>query len=345
MTKLLALSLLLSLSACTDSPDDPVLPSVPICSLDGQVGCVARADFPAVDKANLVASAASFKTGNTFAGVAGTMADCAADNGIACIATTDFPSVVKAEITAASVVSGSTLAGVTGSFAPPCTMDAQTDCLTTSVFKAVNLPVIDAWDIRVGKTLAGVDGSSTFYTSAATLTTFNRTTGDGSSNSTSIADYYDSIDDNANNLAIPVLVPPAAPQIVSNWIRETETDADADQSCNGTETCVYTDLLTGLSWLADNSMTYLWEAAISYCDGLSISGHDDWRLPTQKELMQAYVNRIWGIKAPLGLVSTGYFTATTVSILTTHAWNLTLGTGLAIAQIKASDPNHVLCVR
>jgi hypothetical protein len=46
-----------------------------------------------------------------------------------------------------------------------------------------------------------------------------------------------------------------------------------------------TDHATGLTWMhADNGMGVTWGDALSYCEGLSLAGADDWRLPNIKEL-------------------------------------------------------------
>jgi len=50
------------------------------------------------------------------------------------------------------------------------------------------------------------------------------------------------------------------------------------------------DQLTGLEWvkapqsLSGNSGTRSWYSAINFCEGLSYATHDDWRLPSVKEL-------------------------------------------------------------
>ena len=45
------------------------------------------------------------------------------------------------------------------------------------------------------------------------------------------------------------------------------------------------DHATGLMWQRDDSEVGMrWEEALSYCEGLELSGHDDWRLPNAKEL-------------------------------------------------------------
>jgi hypothetical protein len=48
---------------------------------------------------------------------------------------------------------------------------------------------------------------------------------------------------------------------------------------------IITDLVTGLMWQRDSgTKTYSWTDALSYCEGLSLDGYDDWRLPTRIEL-------------------------------------------------------------
>lgn len=45
-----------------------------------------------------------------------------------------------------------------------------------------------------------------------------------------------------------------------------------------------TDLVTGLVWQKTDGGEMTFEQAISYCEGLTLGGHDDWRLPTGMEL-------------------------------------------------------------
>jgi len=44
------------------------------------------------------------------------------------------------------------------------------------------------------------------------------------------------------------------------------------------------DNVTGLIWQKGESGEMTWESAFKYCDGLEISGYDDWRLPVSHEL-------------------------------------------------------------
>ena len=45
-----------------------------------------------------------------------------------------------------------------------------------------------------------------------------------------------------------------------------------------------TDTATGLMWQQATAPGYTWEEALTYCEGLSLAGHDDWRLPNRNEL-------------------------------------------------------------
>lgn len=45
-----------------------------------------------------------------------------------------------------------------------------------------------------------------------------------------------------------------------------------------------TDTVTGLIWQKTSGPARVWTGALVYCDGLSLAGHDDWRLPGVVEL-------------------------------------------------------------
>jgi hypothetical protein len=53
---------------------------------------------------------------------------------------------------------------------------------------------------------------------------------------------------------------------------------------------IVTDSITGLQWQdtygdnGDDIKYYKWTDAITYCEALSLGGHDDWRLPNFNEL-------------------------------------------------------------
>jgi hypothetical protein len=52
---------------------------------------------------------------------------------------------------------------------------------------------------------------------------------------------------------------------------------------NGDETI--TDQVTGLMWQQADGGSHSWDDAATYCQGLELGGHADWRLPSRKELL------------------------------------------------------------
>ena len=50
-----------------------------------------------------------------------------------------------------------------------------------------------------------------------------------------------------------------------------------------------TDTSTGLMWQQETAGPMTWEQALSYCETISLAGHNDWRLPIRNEL-QSLVN-------------------------------------------------------
>lgn len=66
-------------------------------------------------------------------------------------------------------------------------------------------------------------------------------------------------------------------------------DASPDSETDGA-TCTaggnWNDEATGLCWVNPPSTnTFTWDDAVAYCDGLSLGGFDDWRLPLIQELI------------------------------------------------------------
>ncbi|MDD5306946.1 MAG: DUF1566 domain-containing protein [Deltaproteobacteria bacterium] len=61
---------------------------------------------------------------------------------------------------------------------------------------------------------------------------------------------------------------------------DTDTDTDGDSDC-----AEWLDSASQLSWQVTPSGGLMgWQPAIDHCDGLTLCGHDDWRLPTIGEL-------------------------------------------------------------
>lgn len=285
-------------------------PPAEACTRDGQVNCLAVSPFKAADMRNF--TAANVQSGTTIAGVPGSLANCSADGGTGCVAVTAFKAVDMTKLTEGVIKNGTAIASVVGNYGPTCTADGAQDCMVSSgsTFKAANVSGITSWDIRAGKTLAAIGGSLLFYKNMANTIAFNRTSGTGGSAG---ADIYDTIDDYNNNAEspfIPTTNPWGGVTVApgSNWTTVTPP-------CDGSGACVLRDETTGLLWAKGDDTKRPWEFAINYCAGLNYGGYSSgWRLPSQKELMQAYVDGIWTNKTKLALQKIdSYWSSTTVS--------------------------------
>lgn len=341
------------------------------CSTDGATGCVAVTGFVAAAAGSTHLHAQNIKSGVTIGGVTGDYPSAtyplpnAGSGGALVLDAATFDVRMKSssdfewwnkdgtryvqagdtDITAGNFSSNVTVFGTTGSI-PGCSSNGQQNCITNATHKAVNVSTLSGWDIRDNVNIAGVVGVLAAYKNMADSATFNRTTGP---DATGVIDIYDTIDDFNVNGAFPSGTPPGwVSGVGANWVRDSASDtATGVGSCDGGEDCVYKDNVTKLYWARDTQTAAYWEAAISSCSGLTYGTYSDWRLPTQKELLQAYIDGIWTVKGTtfLTLSNVPYWTATTASTTTTSAHMITLSTGSGALDVKATYTHRFLCVR
>ncbi len=132
-----------------------------------------------------------------------------------------------------------------------------------------------------------------------------------------------------------------------------------DAQYNTTNQQIYTDLgnavvrdnVTRLEWQQVTAPgTYTWQAAINYCNNLTLGGHGDWRLPTIKELATLVDS---SISYPGPTINTTYFSdtgsehywsSTTFADDTKYAWQLYFDFGNVNNGSKESV-NYVRAVR
>lgn len=116
---------------------------------------------------------------------------------------------------------------------------------------------------------------------------------------------------------------------------------------------VVTDNRTGLMWevktAANKGIQYNWYNACLYCSNLTFAGHDDWRLPTIKELASI----VDSDKAAGTAIDTTYFpncqsyywSSTTFAPIDSEAWVVKFGSFPDGVKDKAVFGGYVRCVR
>jgi hypothetical protein len=92
-----------------------------------------------------------------------------------------------------------------------------------------------------------------------------------------------------------------------------------------------------------------WNGAINYCDALSHNGATDWRLPTQKELMDAYSHGVRSAASANWITAANmaadyFWSASSVSNFTLNAWYVSLALGGTAVNVKTNG-SFVACVR
>ena len=86
-----------------------------------------------------------------------------------------------------------------------------------------------------------------------------------------------------------------------------------------------TDASSGLMWqLAGTESKMTWEAGMSHCEGLSLGGYTDWRLPNREELSSIVDYTRYGLAVDAeyfpNTVSSSYWSSTTFAYSTDNAW-------------------------
>jgi hypothetical protein len=122
---------------------------------------------------------------------------------------------------------------------------------------------------------------------------------------TGVSTVRDTIEDYNNNRALSELTAPwssatqcggASATLADDniWLDVTTTSGGAASTCAADAArCTFQDKITGLWWSKTQSTSISWAAAMATCEGLNYNGQTGWRLPTQKELMDAYSHGIY----------------------------------------------------
>lgn len=141
-----------------------------------------------------------------------------------------------------------------------------------------------------------------------------------------------------------------------HWTDLTATIANASGPCSASsETCAFRTSIQMIDWafpLNVNPMT--WLDAVRHCEELTLYGKDNWRMPTQKELMQSLVNSMAKLEifdkahfkkngeAPKIWTSTAFYPKTTSGAEDRFIYKASTD---GIAKAAASTLQNVACIR
>lgn len=333
-----------------------------VCTKDNQIDCIPENTFKATDAKNLVAD--KFAYGASPAGIAGTkraMKICL--NGYN---HSSFDASATADI--APYFSFTTNAG-----ADTINFSTYTHLLAegTQVFFTTN------------GTLPGNITASThpggpynyFYVRNPTTTTFQISTtptggifditalagggfhfmyrvGDG------IAQYYESIDDfNAGAATSPQLRYFGDKYVCDETSFANVTNSAADLKPSGAVPThaanafseIWFDSLSGLYFsnvLYTGAGAKNWPTYYAMCNALNGgTAGNGWRLPSEKEMMQLYVDGISRVAVGGGTLDNYFATLTTASLSRANHWRMNLAKGWVNHAAKTATTDSVLCVR
>jgi hypothetical protein len=216
----------------------------------------------------------------------------------------------------------------------------------TGTFGFDSIP--NAWDIRYGVAVNGVPGRLKVNCRNMKGTSYDNIT----SPAVTGTDIWDTVEDR-NYFEPYSTVNPWTDQYRCGYDSIATSDEKTWEFVSGINAnALFKDRISGLTWTRGTSTgTKFWQSAITYCDALDHGTFQDWRLPTAKELSDAYSHGIYDLvdqsNPGLGMDLDGNFwSSSTQSTITTSAWYINLSTGYGGGATKTNAAGVlVLCVR
>lgn len=312
----------------------------PPCSSSGQAECQTSSTYPAIDTSKLTPT--NIVQGYSVLGVDGAYTDptplCSEDKREGCQVQSPYVAVDKTKVVAENIKNGSVLGGVTGAYpslAAPLATPTEPD-LTESNFAAkiaqessfgffdsagnhyvMQGKTIDPGTVAVGRTIFGVSGTAMPSNSPDfrhVRTAANVYGGQGkmkldcrngfADGHDVAASVYPSIDDASETATTNLKWGSAYNCGLELWENATPNSSGGITECTSqSEHCVYRDIVTNLMWLNDSTKSKkVFSQAKSYCEGLEFGGLSNWRLPTHRELLQAYVHGLRHVAKNIGFI-------------------------------------------
>jgi hypothetical protein len=194
-------------------------------------------------------------------------------------------------------------------FVSPRTLSDTTTVVQAGYYAATNLTAVDmdlvAGNIKTNVTIFGVVGTMSTNAGGSTYSAAVPKTGQTTT--------YATGDDGTYQKGVTCPSPRFTVQ--------------ADTNC-------VTDNLTGLVWARNANLgdVMTWAAAITYCEGLTYGGTNDWRLPNDKELYSLIDRGAFTPPLPSGhpfadVQAGNYWSSSTDAGYSDHAWVVVLYDG------------------
>ena len=288
------------------------------CSSDGLTGCVTTSSYQSANLTNLTPY--NIKSGVPIAGVTGQYPSTTYPlTGATTTADLDA-ATFDAKVKSATAFEYWDSAGVRQTGAGDADIDGSKIKAGEYIFGTLGTfagIAPNPWDVRAGTVINGVPGKLKVNCRNGIVSArYNYDGPIGSIPATAIStgtslDPWDTIDDsNGGTVGSFVTLYPNAnlsrpwtPDNLCGGVEATAGDdnvwKDVTTTGNGVTPstcadtplhCTFQDKISGLQWSKNQSPTnqQTWMSGLNICEGLTFNGSSDWRLPTQKELMDAY---------------------------------------------------------
>jgi len=270
----------------------------------------------------------------------------------------------------------------TGGHARDVTVNSGTDTITSASHGFTNTQLVR---VTASSVPTGIAAVTDYYVVGATTNTFqvSLTSGGAAIDLTSngsdvrffpaanaVRDYWETIDDYNNGGAAIAAIPDqnsagdtwatknlctgvdtqgSSADDANVWadVSVNSTSTNTAEACAGSSHCMFKDKINGLTW-GKAYTTTTWASALKGCNDLDYGGHQDWRLPTQKETMDAYIHGIRSAGMTNWITTTNmtgnFWTATSYSAVAAQAWQVTFHDGEFSTVIKSATLRYA-CVR
>ncbi len=135
---------------------------------------------------------------------------------------------------------------------------------------------------------------------------------------------------------------------ISSYTRCVQGGVSTTQSLTNNGNGTVTDSSTHLMWQQGEDVTVTWVAALTYCEGSTLAGYTDWRLPNHRELLSLVddtsTNPSINTTMFPGAFTQPYWSSTTMSSYTWDAMHVNFVRGYTNGYDKTTA-FHARCVR